>query len=391
MKKLLIVLLLSIFVIPSAFALEIKSNNAVLYNLNDNKILIDKNKNEQASIASLTKLMTALVAIEKIEDLDNKVSFVKSDYENLKKLDASESSMDKNKQYSYKDLLYGLIMESGADCANALARLTYENDYNFVKAMNEKAKQLGLKNTHFANPIGLDDKDNYSTVDEVATILKKCLEHKDLKTIILSKSYTLSDGTEIKHTIDWYAKEMKIDLSYIKGGKTGFETDSGYALASIAEKDDVTLLLVTTNGKNKFNHIEDAKNIYSYYFDNYSYQTILHSGETVTTINGKYLSKDKINIYQKEDIKAYVENNYKEEDVKILYKGLDTLTIKNKKDEKIGTIEVYYKNELIKTEDAILNQKLHPDFRLIAAATLSYILMGTFTATVIKRKKAYLN
>ena len=106
MKKFLIIFLLSIFIIPSAWALEIKSNNAVLYNLNDDKVLIDKNKDEKASIASLTKLMTALVAIEKIENLDEKVSFIKSDYEKLEQLDASGSSMKKDKQYSYKDLLY---------------------------------------------------------------------------------------------------------------------------------------------------------------------------------------------------------------------------------------------------------------------------------------------
>ena len=266
MKKCLIILfLLSIF-ISQVNALEIKSNNAVLYNLNDDKILIDKNKDEKASIASLTKLMTALVAIEKINNLNEKVYFVKSDYEKLEELDATGSSMKKDKQYSYRDLLYGLLMESGADCANALARLTYESQDSFVNAMNDKAKKLNLKNTHFSNPIGLDDKDNYSSVNDVATILKECLKNEELNKMITSKSYTLSDGTKIKHTIDWYAEKLETDLSFIKGAKTGFETDSGYALASIAEKDNVTLMLVTTKGFKKFNHIEDAKNIYNYFF-----------------------------------------------------------------------------------------------------------------------------
>ena len=257
--------------------------------------------------------------------------------------------------------------------------------------MNDKAKELNLKNTSFANPIGLDDKNNYSTVDEVAIILKKCLENEQLNKIITSKEYTLSDGTKIKHTIDWYAKKLETDLSFIKGAKTGFETNSGYALASIAEKDGVTLLLVTTNGKEKYNHIEDAKTIYNYYFDNYSYQTLIKKGYPVVTLKGKYLNKKKIDIYESEDVKAYVEKDFDKNDVKIIYEGIETLTVKNKKGSNLGKLKIYYKDDLIKEENIILNKTLYPDFKLIAVACFAYLTIITTTVTVIKRirKKAY--
>ena len=150
----------------NADELKISSNNAVLYNLNDDTILYEKNKDQKVSIASLTKMMTALVAIENIEDLNKKVTFVKSDYDKLIEMDATGSSLDKSKSYTYEDLLYGLILESGADCANALARLVAGNEKDFVKMMNAKAKELGMNNTSFANPIGMDDKNNYSTVNK---------------------------------------------------------------------------------------------------------------------------------------------------------------------------------------------------------------------------------
>ena len=125
LKTLFFILVCLVLTITNVNAeeLRINSNNAVLYNLNDNKILYEKNKDQKVSIASLTKMMTALVAIENIEDLNKKVNFIKSDYDKLIEMDASGSSLDNSKSYTYEDLLYGLILESGADCANALARL----------------------------------------------------------------------------------------------------------------------------------------------------------------------------------------------------------------------------------------------------------------------------
>ena len=219
MKKLkLLVFVLFCFLIiivnVNAEELRINSNNAVLYNLNDNKILYEKNKDQKVSIASLTKMMTALVAIENIEDLNKKVTFTKSDYDKLIAMDASASSLDNSKSYTYEDLLYGLILESGADCANALARLTAGNENNFVKMMNNKAKELGMKNTSFANPIGMDDKNNYSSAEDLAILFKAGLKNKEFKKIISTFEHKLSDGTKIKHTIYYYMKNSKISMPF---------------------------------------------------------------------------------------------------------------------------------------------------------------------------------
>ena len=391
MKKLnvlLIILFLFILVPVKANEVDIESNNAVLYNLNDNTIVYEKNKDKKVSIASLTKLMTALVAIEKIDNLNEKVRLEKSDYDKLIKQDASKSSLKKDTQYTYMDLLYGLILESGADCANALARLTYGNENEFVKAMNKKAKEIGMNNTSFANPIGLDDKNNYSTVEDVSILLRNDLKNDTLRQIITTLNYKLTDGTKINHTIYDYMKHFKIDMPYMEGGKTGYEIDSGYALASIANKNETTLMLITSKADKIPGHIKDAKKVYDYYFNNYSYSPVIKSGDTLVTIDGKYLSKDKIDIKLDEDILYYLPNNYDNNDIKTEYKGINTLTMQNKNNQKLGTLNIYYKDKLIRTYPVVLNQKLYPNPLLIGSAVICYIFIITITIVIIKKIKS---
>ena len=389
MKKLyILIMLLCLIVMPvKAEELSIESNNAVLYNLNDGTILYEKNKDQKVSIASLTKLMTALVAIEKIDNLNEKVKLEKSDYDKLLIQDASASSLKRNKEYTYMDLLYGLLLESGADCANALARLTYGNENNFVKAMNETAKEIGMKNTSFANPIGLDDKSNYSTVEDVSMLLKEDLKNPTLKQIITSLKHKLTDDTVIHHTIYDYMDKFNVNMPYMEGGKTGYEISSGFALASIANKDSTTLMLVTSKANKIPGHIKDAKKVYDYYFNNYSYLPIIKKGDTLATIPAKHLSKDKISIKADNDITSYINKNYNKNDIKIEYKGIDTITMKNKYNEHLGYTSIYYKDKLIKKIPVSLNEKIYPNPILIIGASACYLLIIIGTCLIIKRIK----
>lgn len=393
LKILFLVLLCLVLTITSVNAdeLKINSNNAVLYNLNDDIILYEKNKDEKVSIASLTKMMTALVSIENIEDFNKKATFKKSDYDKLIEIDASGSSLDKSKNYTYEDLLYGLILESGADCANALARLVAGSEENFVKMMNAKAKELGMDNTSFANPIGMDDKNNYSTVDDLAILFKAGLKNEEFKKIISTFEYKLSDGTPIKHTIYYYMKNAKISIPYIKGGKTGYETDAGYTLATIAYQNDTLLMFITSKAEESPEHIEDAKKVYNYYFKNYDYQTLIKKGDVIATFDTKYLSEEYINIRANEDVKYYMKNNYDPEKINIVYDGIDTITPANKYKEKIGILNIYYGEKLIKTLPVTLNQKIYPDYKLIILSVIIYVfILGSSIIVanrIIKKKK----
>ena len=193
--KYILCLFISLFLLTSVQALEldIHSTNAILYNTNDDKVLYEKNENERVQIASLTKIMTAIVTLDKIDNLDEKVTLVSEDLKGLLEENLVTAGFKVGQTVSYRDLLYGLLLPSGADAAKALARSIGGTEDNFVKLMNEKAKKLNLKETHFTNPIGLDDENNYSTVKDVSLMFEYALKNDDFKKIVTSSSYTTSD------------------------------------------------------------------------------------------------------------------------------------------------------------------------------------------------------
>lgn len=391
MKKIKILLIIITLVIGinvvdvNAQNIKINSEVGILYNLNDDKVLYEKNSDKKVSIASLTKMMTALVVIENVNDLNKEVTFKKSDYDKLIEMDASGSSLDKDKTYTYYDLLYGLILESGADCANALARLTSGSEEEFVRRMNAKASELGMNNTSFENPIGMDDKNNYSTMEDLVILFKEGLKNNTFKEIITTFEYRLSDDTDIKHTIIYYLKNTDVTMDYLKGGKTGYEIDAGYALASIAEKDGVTLMFISSKADESPEQFRDAKKVYDYYFKNYSYQTVISKDEIITTLNTKYLSKDVINISLGKDVTYYLKNDFKKEDITLDYEGIETITNKNKYGETIGKIKIHYKNDYIDTIPVILNQEIRPDYKLVIVAGCVYAIIISSTIVIFKK------
>lgn len=266
MKKTILRLLIIIYIIipiTNIKALDIYSKNAVLYNMNEDKILYEKSKDEKVKVASLTKIMTTILALENIEDIKEEIIMPQ---EAFKDLDGYVTSGIKpNQKVTYEDLLYGTMLPSAADCANALALKISGNIDEFIKLMNEKAKKLNMNNTHFSNPIGMDE-DNYSTVNDISLLLKYALKNEEFYKIFTTKNYITSTNLNLEGTIIEKSKPYNLDVSSILGSKTGFTDEAGNCLASISKINGVKYLLVTTNANIKSSyHIEDAINIYDYY------------------------------------------------------------------------------------------------------------------------------
>lgn len=294
---------------------------------------------------------------------------------------------------TYRDLLYGLLLPSGADAAMALSRSISGSEEEFIKLMNAKAKGLGLKNTNFAGVVGLDDENNYSTAKDVSKLFRKDLDNKDFKTIITSKEYTTSDGKlTFKSAIQSNAKRYSIDVPYILGGKSGTTDGAGLCLASIASANDVNYLLVTLGSpydKIRPHHIDDAKVIYDYFINNYSNKKIVDKKVKYKSLKTKYLKEEEIDLYPSEDIIKYVPNDYNEEDIKYEYKGIDEVSIFSSK--KLGTLKIYYKDELLKKEYVILKIKTHFSFTKFLKGNIFWFISGfaviIIIIFVIKRKK----
>lgn len=324
--------------------------------------------------------MTAIITIENIDDLNQRVILTKDDFKGLAEANAVTAGFTIGSTVTYKDLLYGLLLPSGADAAKALARNVAGTEEKFIQKMNEKVKKLNLKNTNFSTVIGLDDENNYSTVKEFSIIFKETLKNKELSQIIKSKTYTTTDGKlKFKSTIQSNANKFNIDIPYILGGKTGTTTNAGLCLATIAKANNINYMLITTGAlydKKAPHHIIDAKTIYDYFINNYNNQKIVNKNKPFKTIKTKYTKNETLNLYPTKDITKYLNNNYNKKDVKYVYNGKEEVTPFDKKGKILGTLKIYYKNKLLDTQKITLNQTLKFDlFSLIKQEKIIIIII----------------
>lgn len=266
MKKILVIILLLIPI--NAFAIEvpnISSTKYIIYDNTDEVILNAKNDSEKASVASLTKIMTSLVAIDKIKDLDDKITITN---EMLKDVywDASIAGIKVGDNLSYRELLYALLLPSGADAAHSLAISLSGSLNKYVDDMNNYAKKIGLNHTHFSNVVGLDDSNHYSTLDDMLKLLKHALSNKTFREVYGTRKYTLSTGLNLTSTLVTYNKQH-LNIERIKGAKTGFTEDAGYCLSSYFDSNDHEIIMITLGAEhigNNFYHISDTVNLIPY-------------------------------------------------------------------------------------------------------------------------------
>ena len=393
MKKILqIIIIFSIFYIPVVFAVEfnITSDYVILYNLNDDKILYEKESEKQAQIASLTKIMTTIVGIENSEDLNKEVTITKEAFIGTKEY--TTVGFKVGDKATIKDLLYGTMLPSGADAVNALAIEISGSSENFVNLMNNKAKELNLKNTHFDNPIGMDSEENYSSAKDIATLLKYSLKNKTFKEIFTARTYKIeSINKTINSTLIGYSRSYGLDTTDITGAKSGYTDGAGLCLASTATIDDVNYLLVTMNAetKNRSNAVKDTLEIYDYYSSNYRYQKIIKKDQKFKTIPTKWGKTKEYTITSKDDISMYLTNSIRKNRIKYIYEGIEELTYKNKKGDKLGTIKVVYEGNTLTTYDVYLNQKIeyyHPILYTIIVVAIVTMLLS-IEAKITKKKK----
>ncbi len=390
MKYLKYLVFLIIFIPLNIKALEINSNHAILYNMNDDSIIFEKNADERTYIASLTKIMTTIVAIENIEDVNEYVEVPYEALDGLIEANASVAGFRVGQRVTYLDLLYGVLLPSGADATKTLAYYIAGNEDNFVKLMNDKAISLGLTNTHFANTSGLDTDNHYSTVKEISIILKYALQNPLFKEIYTANSYTTSDGSlTFRSVFSNYLTRYDLTNNYIYGSKTGFTTKAGYCLSSIANYDGVEYLLITTEADGESDqplHIMDALMLYDYYTSNYHYLDIVTPSDTIVTLDTKNSKEQQLEIKATETISKYLEKSIDKDDFEYRYNGLEKLDYFTKKGE-IGTIDIFLNDEIIETIPVIYSGSL--TFSIISFLTdnILIVLIIIILILIIRLKK----
>lgn len=399
MKKivLFIILLLISFDVN---ALELNSENVVLYNLNENKVIYEENKDEITSIASLTKIMTTLVAVENITNWNEKVTLNYKVFEGLAEANAAVIGLRIGQIVTYNDLLYGMFLASGADATRAIAMAVSGSEEKFVELMNKKALELGMKNTSFKNTTGLEAEGQFSTVNDVAILLSNALENEKFKEVFTSNSYTFSDKSmTVYSTLRKTASLYGFDVSYIEGAKTGYTLIAGRCLASIAydKENDIRYLLVTTKAPTTtgYYHVKDAVTTYNYYFENYKYHNLVDENDLLLTLPTKYGKVDKVDIKALEKVSYYLNNTFKKSEVKLKYTGENIITTEMNKGDKLGFIEVIYDNEVLNKFDVYLPSKVEfslwvfikDNIKIISISIGLFLLLIISLTLCLKRKK----
>jgi len=252
---------------------KLNSPNAILIRLKDHTIMMQKNSEEKIYPASLTKMMTAIVAIENLPDLKEEIKLTNSTFQGLYKADASIAGFQPGEQVRVIDLLYGVMLPSGAECCIGLAHQVAGSEQNFVKIMNQKAAGLGMDNTHFENAIGLHNENHYTTVKDLAILLSYALQNDTFREIFTSSRHSTQPTNKHPGGITFYStmfedfNNQSIIGGEILGGKTGYTDEAGLCLASLAKVGKQEYVLISAGAKGDHHseqyNITDALAVYN--------------------------------------------------------------------------------------------------------------------------------
>ena len=253
---------------------ETLSPSVILMEESTGTILYEKNMDEAHYPASITKIMTTLLALEN-GNLSDMVTFSDDAINNT---EGSGIARDYGEQMTLEQSLYGVMLESANECAYAVAEHVGGTVENFVDMMNAKAKKLGCTNTHFANPHGLQDENHYTTAHDMALIAQAAYQNETFRIIIGTKMYTIpptnkhAEETVLRNHHDmlctYHNANRKYLYPYCVGGKTGYTATANSTLVTYAEKDGMTLICVVMNTQSP-NQFIDTVNLFDYAFDNF--------------------------------------------------------------------------------------------------------------------------
>ena len=323
--KVLIVLTLTIFVLIGnigTFGTYVLANNtnsgpdinaesALLIDNKTNKVLYSKDMNRKMFPASTTKILTAILVLEN-HSLDEKVT---ASYNAVMTIPSgySTASIQIDEVLTVEQLLELLLVHSANDAANVLAEYTGGSIDSFVAMMNTKINELGLSDTHFTNPYGLQDNNHYTTAHDLAIIMQYCLKNDDFRKIAGQASCAIPSTNKSEPRKYSSTNELLIagNSNYypnLIAGKTGYTSEAGECLVSAAYNDNLELVGVILNSNNRF---KDTRSLYNYGYTNFSIKNIVNEKDIITNVEVKNATKDtkKLNLLVSEDIPVLANNS----------------------------------------------------------------------------------
>lgn len=360
MKKILILLLLLIS-IPLVKAEETEdlapnAKSAIMIEASTGEILFQKNKDEKLAPASMTKMMSMLLIMEEIENGNLKWNEMITTSEKASSMGGSQIFLKVGEKMTVEDLLKGVAIASGNDAVVALAERVSGSEEQFVKRMNIRAKDLGLKNTNFINATGLTADNHYSSAYDMSLIAKELVKHEKILEFTSTYEDYLRKDTKSPF---WLVNTNRLVRfkEGVDGLKTGFTDEAGYCLTATMKKDNMRLITVVMKEENTSKRSADTTKMLDYGFNIYMVQTILDEKTTIEKKKvelGKTLTTE---IVPKENITIL--NKKSDEQKNITYKtNINKIIAPVKKGDKVGTIDIIEDNNIISTIDATVKEDI---------------------------------
>ena len=341
----------------SAVEMDISAKSAILVDFNTGKVLYSKNENEPLAMASMKKVMSMLLIMEKIDDGSLKYDDIVEISTESSSMGGSQIFLNPGDKYKVIDLLKGVAMASANDAVVALAEKTYGSKEHFIEAMNKKAESLGLKNTHFVNVHGLDEEGHYSSAYDMSVMARELLKHEKILdfTRVYEEYLTKPDGSQI-----WLVNTNKLVRFYdgVDGLKTGFTQNAGYCLTATGKKNNLRLISVVMGEESIEKRSSDTVKLLNYGFNTFKVNLIKNKSEILGKVNVQKGKKENVDVVLVNDLIELLNasdkpSNYK---FKIL---VDKITAPVKKGDVIGKVKVLNDNGILISEvDITVNENV---------------------------------
>ena len=385
---LILCLVLSSFA-PEAFALDDpklrSADGAILMDLYTGETIYELNPDAEHSIASLTKVMTSLLAVEAVEDgRVNLSDTVEAQADCLQGLDVSSSNagIQPGEVMTYKDLLYCALVHSANDACNVLATYIEGSIASFVQKMNQRAQELGCEHTHFVDTDGMLNRSDghYSTPRDLSIITREAMSHKLFVEVCSTVDYEVSptnyrEAFEIHNTNALVSADGLYGDSYLYDGvigvKTGFTKPAGYCLISTCKRDDKYLLAIVLgcNGvltytfAGEYQNFQDSATLYDWGFQNFSYKDIFLAGEPLTRVEIQYAKNgETLALGPDQSIQLLLPNDITDNKINIdIQLDEDSLVAPIQEGDKLGVAEVYFDGEYYTTVNMLAKTSIELD------------------------------
>ncbi len=332
---------------------DIESKSAILVEQSSGTVLFEKNADQKCAIASVTKVMTALLLMEEIDKGNIKYDDLITTSENAESMGGSQVYLEVGEQMTVDDMLKGLMIASGNDVAVAIGEHISGDLESFIALMNKRAKELGMNNTNFVNPNGLPDDNHYSTARDVAIMSRVLLEnHPDIKKYTTIWMDSLRGGEfQLANT-----NKLIATYKYATGLKTGFTTEAGHCLSASAEKDKMALVSVILGGPSSELRFSEARLMLDYGFDNFTVKEKIKKDDLICSVDIIKGKKDSVNGVAKNDY-VIMDNKQEKGEISKELELIADIKAPVEKGQKLGVLKikkgdsVMYELEVVAEED----------------------------------------